>query len=262
MPLDLPKDDEGKKGAPRYLVAYCALFTLLLAFFISLQTFGPQAGGALYHPGLGPLAGGPPSFGGGGVFEKGGGKMIHAETGPRYKATEGAEEPPRLRRIDPELEDAQQALAELQRKFDVRTPTSASGYHVQLSTPRSPTGGEGAEDVEEREFLAKLSPTLERVLLSRGFIVRVTAVLPAAQSADAGATEAALAAASELKRKLIEGMNRAARETAARRIYTFVGCGPAEAPARQLKVDIVLTKPYVTEFKQQGDLANEARVSH
>lgn len=183
MPLELPKDDEGKKGAPRYLVAYCALFTLMLAFFICLQTFGPQAGGALYHPGLGPLAGGPPSFGGGGVFEQGGGKIIHAETGPHYKATEGADEPPRLRRIDPELEDAQRALAELQSKFDVRTPTNASGYQVHLSTPRSRTGGEGAEDVEETEFLARLAPTLERVLLSRGFIIRVTAALPAAQSA-------------------------------------------------------------------------------
>jgi hypothetical protein len=228
----------------------------MLAFFIVLQTFGPAQAAASYHAGIGSFLGLMRPFGPGGVFEEGGGKVIHAETGPRYKAAEGQEEPPALRRIDPELEEAQLAMQALEEQFDVRAPQNATGYRVELSTPCTYQPGKEALTPEEAQFLEGLAIPLERVVMAKGFVVRLGTVLGARQAQEPGAMLAALTATARVRDRLIQGMSPAGRRLAAHRVYSFLsvesGLPRASAASGQLKIDILLTKPYARRLGEEG----------
>jgi hypothetical protein len=182
--------------------------------------------------------------------------------GPRYKAAQGETEPPQSRRIDPELEAAQEALQSLGDDYELRDAENAIGHRVELSTPLSyGTGQEGLNDAEEA-FLKDLGPRLERVLLARGFVIRIGAELTS-QDGSLDQAAAALAAAERVRARLIEGMEPGVQALAQRRMYTFLRAAPPEAAARdgekpwQLKVDVLLTKPYVEEASEEGTGSNE-----
>jgi len=225
----------------------------MLAFFITLQAFGPARGAALYHAGIGAFLGLVRTFGAGGVFEEGGGKVIDAETGPRYRAPEGQEQPPVLRRIDPELEEAQLAMKALEEQFDVRGPQNAAGYRVELSTPCVYWPGREALTSEEQQFLEGLAIPLERVVMAKGFVVRLAIAVGGPESQDPAAMLAALAAVGRVRDCLVRAMSPAGRNLAARRVYSFlsVESGTLSAPG-QLKIDILLTKPYARQLAKKG----------
>ncbi len=243
---------------------YRSLITLLLAFFISMATMGSQAGMPPGHKGMGSMIGGIQTFGGGGVFEPGAGKLMHAQPGPSYKAPEGQEQPPTTRRIDPELEDAQLAMQALEDRFDVRTPLNAAGYRVELPTPCTYWRGKTALTEEEEQFLVGLALPLERVVLSKGFVVRLGVTLPPGDAEEPGAMTEALAAADRVRKALIGHMNPSARSVAERRTYCFLrpeAAGstqarrapvPAGGPAGEVDVTILLTKPYARQIMKEG----------
>ncbi len=243
---------------------YRSLITLLLAFFISMATMGSQAGMPPGHKGMGSMIGGVQTFGGGGVFEHGGGKVLHGQPGPSYKASEGQEQPPTTRRIDPELEDAQLAMQALQDQFDVRTPLNAAGYRVELPTPCTYWRGKAALTPEEEQFLMGLALPLERVVLSKGFVVRLGVALPPGEAEESGGMTEALAAADRVRTALIGHMSASARSVAERRTYCFLrpqaagrmqaprAPAPAAGPTGQVDVTILLTKPYVRQIMKEG----------
>lgn len=236
---------------------YRSLFTLLLAFFISMATLGSEPGQPPGHKGMGSVIGGPRTFGGGGVFEQGGATMTHAQAGPRYKAAEGQEELPTMRRIDPELEEAQLAMQALEERFDVRTPQRAAGYRVELPTPCTYGVGKVSLTPEEEQFVAGLAAPLERVVLSKGFVVRVGVTLKPDEAEEPGARAAALAAVDRVRSALIEHMSPTARQVAARRMYCFLRPGFANKgrsglETGQVEVSILLTKPYVRQLRNEG----------
>jgi hypothetical protein len=236
------------------LVAYCSIMTLLLAFFIILQAFAPQQTGALFYAGQGSFIRALKTFGLGGVLDRVGGRAMNSAAGPRYLAPEGPSEPPRLRRIDPEIEEAQRALQTLEDQFDVREPKQATGYRVELSTPCTYGPGKTELTAEEQQFLKELAPRLQRVLLARGFVIRIGATLGPAQTGDVEQTRAALEAAGQVRQDLIASMSEAVRPVAARRTYSFCcrDSSDSDRPASeagQLKIDVILTKPYVRELR-------------
>ena len=228
--------------------------TLLLAFFIILQAFASVQEEGLFYAGQGSFIRALKTFGLGGVLNRRGGRMIQNTAGPRYRATEGSEMPPKQRRIDPEVEQAQQALAALEDQFDMREATGGVGYRVELSTPYVPQSAEGPLGEEERQFLEELAPRVESVLLARGFVVRITAVSAPGGADEAGRLGAGLASANRMREGLIAAMSPPARALAQHRIYSFVRTDHNAPPgqATQLKVDILLTKPYLRQLGEEG----------
>lgn len=245
-------------------MAYSSIMTLLLAFFIILQAFAPEPSEGLYHAGRGSFVRALRTFGLGGLWDRVGGKMRQGTLGPRYLSPEGQTGLPGMRRIDPELEEAQLALEELEDRFDVRKLEDATGYRVELTSPCSYGPGKTEMTPEEEQFLAELGPRLERVVLARGFVVRIGTVIPFLESEELERTRSALAAAHRVRSRLIEHMSPSSRETAARRIYSFFRWESAEAGQEspelgQLKVDILLTKPHLEYPKQEGEGGSETR---
>ncbi|MHC4788740.1 MAG: flagellar motor protein MotB [Planctomycetota bacterium] len=249
--------EETKRGAPRYLVAYCSIMTLLLAFFIILQAFAPEQSEGLFQAGQGSFVRAIRTFGLGGIFERMGSRRLEGRGGPRYRAPEGQETPPRLRRIDPELEDAQMALEALEDQFDVQEPREATGYRVELSTPCTYGPDKDRLTPQEEQFIEALAPRLQRVLLARGFVIRVGAALRPGPGDPLAQTTAALDAAARVRESLIAAMDPRVHEMARARTYTFCRREAApsaspEAESGQLTIDILLTKPYAQALREEG----------
>ncbi|MFO8008627.1 MAG: hypothetical protein R6V05_12925, partial [Candidatus Brocadiia bacterium] len=75
-------------------------------------------------------------------------------------------------------------------------------------------------------------------------------------------TRQSLQAAEDVRRKLIGNLSIRLQAAAADRIYSFCRRespeeAPAGAPATHLRVDIMLTKPYVSRFQREGERHSE-----
>ncbi len=259
MPLWSEQDDEeeGQKGAPRYMTAYCAIMTLLLAFFIILQSFATVREEGLFHAGRGSFVRALETFGLGGIWDRASGRALPGEVRPYYRAPEGRQDPSILRRIDAEREEAQRALGLLADRFEVMEPPDGEGWRVTLPTPFSYRAADEEFCEHQAEFCLELARRLEPLLAARGFVIRIGAVLRADEDPDPRQTLEALGAARRVQSKLTAQMSPDAREAASRRLYSFcklaaVRPGMAEEPTTELRVDIMLTKPYVQQVRQEG----------
>jgi hypothetical protein len=258
LPQLHPQDiDDEKGGAPRYLVAYCSIMTLLLAFFIILQAFASTQEAGLFYKGQGSFIRAIETFGLGGVWDRLGGPAIPGQEAPAYKSEEGQEEPPTESPRDPEMEQARRAMAALEDLFAVARPREGSGWSVSLPTPfswREP-GAEFTE--EEKAFCRTLARQLEPVLLARGFVVRVTTVVHGPDGAEtAELMRTGLERAGRVREQILSSMREQLQEAAAPRVYSFArradaeGVSPDETGA-QLRVDLMLTKPYAERIDRK-----------
>jgi len=238
--------------------------TLLLAFFIILQAFATVQSAGLFYAGRGSFVRALETFGLGGVLGPDSGPMLKGFPGARYRSAEGQEATPQERRIDPEAEEAQRALEALERDFDVRRPTHASGWRVTLPTPCSYRAEKQALTPEEKDFCRQLSRRLAPLLLARRFIIRVGCTIGPAVEREVEQTRLGLRAAGLLRDELIRSMPPRARQVAQERIYSFCGrptAGGEEGvpPPRILRVDILLTKPYTAQLTQERTPESETQ---
>lgn len=249
--------DSDSKGAPRYMTAYCSIMTLLLAFFIILQAFSSVKGDGLFYAGKGSFVRALETFGLGGVWDRGGGDLTGGMPRPHYLVPDGSDEPPRQRRIDQEREEARRALLTMQKAgLSVREPPHGAGWCVTLSTPFSFLEWDETFGPRHEEFCAMLAHQLEPLVAARGFVIRVTAVVGDAHEFPPDAVIRALSAAEKVRRKMVEKMSPRGREAARNRIYTF--CRSREPneqvdtdAASYLRVNVMLTKPYVKQMSQR-----------
>ncbi len=244
------------------MTAYCSIMTLLLAFFIILQAFAPVQQEGLFYAGKGSFVRALETFGLGGIWDRATGRVAPGVVGPRYRVPEGQEDRSILRRIDVEREDAQRALEALEAQFDVQEPRQGVGWQVTLPTPFSYLDAEEEFGPEQEQFCQELAPRLQPLILARGFVIRIGAVLRGSDSEELEQTRRALAAAQRVRQKLVDQMSPAVREAAATRFYSFcrreIPENGYEGPsAAELRVDIMLTKPYVRAFSQQGATESE-----
>ncbi len=244
------------------MTAYTSIMILLLAFFIALQAFAPVQREGLFYAGRGSFVRALETFGLGGVWERMGGGLVPGPAGPRYLTPEGQEEASRLRRIDAEREQAQRALRELETRFDVSEPEKGAGWRVTFPTPFSYQKLDAPFEVEQEEFCRGLADRLEPLIAARGFVIRIGSVLRVPDGLEAAQTVRALEAAGLVRRKLINAMRPDLQAAAATRLYCFCRRATEEAaerrgPPAQLRVDVMLTKPYVRHF-EEGAIESES----
>jgi hypothetical protein len=239
------------------MTAYCAIMTLLLAFFIILQAFATVREEGMFYAGRGSFVRALETFGLGGVWERAGGRLPEGQIGPRYRAPEGQDEPSGLRRIDAEREEAQRALRQLEKEFDVREPRRGTGWRVTLPTPFSYMSWPEEFTAEHEAFCEQLAQRLEPLIVARGFVIRIGAIVRGRAEQEAELSLQALRAARSVRGKLMAHMAPPVQARAATRVYSFcrravAENGEARLPVTQLRVDIMLTKPYVEQFNEEG----------
>jgi len=238
MVIKRTRPDEAKKGAPRYLVSFSSIMTLLLAFFIILQAFASVQEPGLFYAGRGSFIRALETGGLGGFWDRNGsGHDI-----PRYLAPEGQTEAPRERRIDPEMEDGQQAAERLEQEAAVRGDTPPPGPRRVLSTPVVFGPAKSRLTEAEGRFLSDLAPHVAPLLRTEGCLVGVGATFVCSDRNEAAVTRRALRAASEVRRRLLEAAGPSDRN-AARVLYAFARRevpAPGDAPRPEGDVRILL----------------------
>jgi hypothetical protein len=231
--------------------------TLLLAFFIIMQAFAESQDEGLFYAGQGSFIRAIETFGLGGVWPTMRTGLPGTAIGPRYTTAEGTKSVHRLRRIDPELENAQQALQTLRDQFYTRTPTDAEPWTVIFTTQASYGAGRLTLAPEDEEMLAEFARRLKgavRTLLGQWCMVRIGAVIYCTEEEEPEHARAALDAVREVKTRLLDAMPPSLRRKASPRFYTFCRRSPPESRpdklvAGQLAVAVMLTK-YVSRTNE------------
>ncbi len=238
--------DDEQGGAPRYLVAFSSIMTLLLAFFIILQSLAPQQSPGLFYAGTGSFIAALETFGLQRFLTSGTMKVIKGKSAPRYTQRGTRERPPEYRRIDVEYEDAQRSLKELERKH--RTEQSKDGgSYVVFVTPFS--AGDvlaGRIDGAAEDFLRKLAVKTLPPLLLQGCVVGIGGMYSCSDEDELDVSIRARRAAEIVRHRLLSYMDPSLRARAASRVYSFCrrvyttkegGKGRME-----VRIDVLLTR--------------------
>jgi hypothetical protein len=236
--------------------------TLLLAFFIILQAFSNKQEAGLFYAGQGSFVRALTTFGLGGLWDPPGPSMMRGNTAARYMTTEGGDDPPEERRIDPEMEEAQMALEAVSDLFDVKDLRPGSGWRVSLPTPFSTRTLDGGLDLGgEAQFCQDLARRVEPLMLARGFVIRVGTVLHCSAGQEQALTKSALESADQVRGMLLDGMGANVRQKAAGRMYSFCRREPplpqdAGTPTAVIRIELLLTKPYADKLRLQEAAGN------
>jgi hypothetical protein len=112
-------------------------------------------------------------------------------------------------------------------------------------------------DPDEQRFCHALARRVEPLILARGFVIRVGAVLHVEDKAAPDAVLSALAEADRVREEFLKNMRPQVRKYAAGRLYSFCRQEAAEAEEEvapsHLRVEVLLTKPYVNHI-DSGEL--------
>ena len=116
-----------------------------------------------------------------------------------------------------------------------------------------------------QEFCEELAWRLAPLVLARKFVIRISSEVHCRDHQELEHTRLALQAAAQVRSKIIQSMAPAMRQTAARRLYCFCRrstdgtAGGAES--RQVRVDILLTKPDVKHIDPRESQGSEQKIA-
>jgi len=220
--------------------------TLLLAFFIVLQALSSEQDPGLFYAGQGSFVQALKTMGLGRFFGEHGRSAGLQSPGPRYPVAKDDQSRLASRSIDPEGEDAQLGLQELQSRFGVLTP-EASGSSAALVVPTSFDKDSPQLSAEVRLFLQRVAQNVVPALLQQGYLMSIGAVFECTDSSEADYSVAALRVAERVRAELWRSLPARVREEAAARVYSFcrrevTGREEAEPSESRIKVSILLTK--------------------
>ncbi len=241
------EDDDGEgNGAPAFMVYYCSVMILLLAFFIVLQAFAEERHEEMFYRGRGSFISALDAFGLG-TLSPDLSRNPSRKIAPQYKPEEGADREPTDQRIDPDTEAARKIMMELAREMELEHVEGATGYRVEIATPVEYRPGKTALTEEEKRILKRVGPRLEGRIRAHGFVVRISSAMPGGPEDQVGQrVDEVLKLATMVRSTLISGMSPRGRSMAEQHIYSFVrndGDGRA-ANGETRNFNLVLTQPY------------------
>mgnify|MGYP006296530553 CR=1 FL=1 len=227
------------------MVLYCSIMILLLAFFIVLQAFAEEPQEGMFYAGQGSFRRALSTLGMGQVMARWGRSSATGKPTAPYLAGQRNTQPG-SRRIDPELENARQALQNLQQKFGVRKP-KGGGWNAVLVTPFSYEEGKESLEEEEERFLREFTRDVLPLLIQRGCVISVGGLFTCPEKKLAPRANAALKAVEKLRTRMLGYLNDAQRKKTEGRIYSFcrrISSKKAkiEFPKGELRIDVFVTR--------------------
>ena len=233
------------EGAPRFMVLYCSIMILLLAFFIALQSFAKEPEEGLFHSGRGSFVRALESFGIGPFIERRKRSGRQGAEGVRYTSKEGQQTPPDHRRIDPENDAARRAMMELQRRADVRAPETP-GWNTIFVTPFEFGPHKQTLTEQEQAIVQRFAGHISLLIVRRGCVISVGASYVCADQDELGAARNALCVVAMIRETVLAHIPEHLRETARPRLYTFCQRKfpegeSAEEAVGELKLDVLVT---------------------
>ena len=219
----MAEDGGQKKDAPKFMVLYCSIMILLLAFFIILQAFAPKQEVGLFHVGQGSFVRALKTFGLGrvmGHYKRG---RTRGSLWPHYYKDASPRARDGIRSRDPELDRARAAMSSLKDQMN-QSENLGEGEATLLATSYSQQQSTESLRENDVEFLKALATRAMPVLLRRGCIVSFGGFYRAGKGDEAEAAREALALAEKAGSRVFEHLPVELKEKARQSTYTF--CRP------------------------------------
>jgi len=212
-------------SAPRFLVIYCSVMIILLAFFILLQTLETSKEKTKFKKGKGSFIRALETYGLGRVMGSDLPRSLSGARMPRMYAAEtnrdGGDNP-----LNPEIQGASRSLKELRRQLQERG-APVPGRKVMLALPFGGNGGPLMD--HHRVYLEKFAHRLLPLLLGRNCIVNVAVLYRFGEGAALDAAQRASEMARAVRSELLSAAPPERREKAQRSTYS--SCRPAPKDA-------------------------------
>jgi hypothetical protein len=201
-------------SAPRFLVIYCSVMIILLAFFILLQTLETSKERARFRKGKGSFIRALETYGLGRVMGR---ELPRSRSGarmPRMYATETeADSRSDEKPLDPEKQAAARAIEKLRRSLEDGS-APLPDRRVMLALPLAADGGGLTEG--RRSYLEKFAHRLLPLLLGRNCIVNVATLYRATDATEVRVARGAGRTAHAVREHLLSALPEAERERARR----------------------------------------------
>jgi hypothetical protein len=210
--------EQGNDDAPRFMVLYCSIMILLLAFFIILQSLSSSQEGAHFHAGRGSFVRALNSFGLGRLFATYG-LSARGGVSARYDVDGETNGLGRLAR-DPEIEAARGALKRLKREV----ATSETGRGKWAATVLAPHGDEsGGEslDGQQKAFFRLFARRALPELLTDRSVIGIGAVYTPGRESEGKEALRALELAREAHAEILDAVPVRLSSGARRNLYSF-----------------------------------------
>ena len=240
---------EGGDDAPRFMVLYCAIMILLLAFFIILQSLASTQEAGLFHAGRGSFVRALKTFGLGrffaayGVSGRGG-------IGARYELERDTGGRGRLAR-DPEMEAARGALKRLERELDI----SQIGRGKWAATVFAPIrdGGKGVSlSRHQKVFFRLFARRALPELLAHQSVVGIGALYRAEEGTGVAGAVRRMEMARSARRQVLESVSPGLRREARRSVYSFCRADRSDSATEDVRLHVE-----VSNLKQQEDNSDQ-----
>ena len=236
-------------SAPRFLVIYCSVMIILLAFFILLQTLETSKERTTFQKGKGSFVRALETYGLGRVMGR---ELPNAASGarmPRMYGTETAEGG-RDAPEDPEMEGAEQALEELTRRLESDT-APPPGRKVMLALPLEADGGRMGD--RHRTYLRKFARRLLSSLLGRNCVVNIAVLYRTGEDQALKAARRASRVARTVRDHLLASLPQGRRRTARRLTYSSCRSAPGEGAGEQGPLSVRLGVLMPQNGNEKGD---------
>lgn len=242
-------EQAGQDDAPRFMVLYCSIMILLLAFFIILQSLASSQKEGMFHAGKGSFVRALETFGLGRFF------ATHGLSGPgrigaRYDLNEAENDGTSLAR-DPEMEAARRALEKLKDDFAV-SDNGEGKWGATVFAPVEPM--EAGDDLSERQrtFFTTFARHALPELMARGSVIGVGAIYPASEDKKGANAVRAMELARKARQEIVQQVPQTLAEGARRYVYSFcrVEDPGGDADGIHLNVEVCRVKRSVQEVSE------------
>jgi len=215
----MPDEEQNGSGgdAPRFMVLYCSIMILLLAFFIIIQSYATQKQEDRFQSGQSSFKRALETCGLGHLMDEYRRWVKGQASGPRYRVVSGDEVPADRRRIDAQREDASAALRQLAQQLQV----SNKQKNKKRSVLVAPMINGDSSDKEVRETTELFSTEILPILLEHECAIGIGGFFKCADAQEAEASKRALQKAIAVRDAVLENLSDNTRKRTRGRVYSF-----------------------------------------
>lgn len=215
--------------APRFMVLYCSIMILLLAFFIVIQSFATQQKEERFRSGQSSFKRALRTCGLGHLMDEYRRWVKGKASGPRFQVERGVEVPSDTRRIDVEREDASVALQKLAQHLEVTNDRKSECKSV-LVAPLIAGKGKDLSGKGGGKAIRLFSHEVLPILLEQRCRIGIGGFYQCDDGEESRVVARALAKAGAVRDAVLTQLSSTTRKRAREKCYTFCSRVPPGDP--------------------------------
>ncbi len=214
--------DDGGGGAPKFMVLYCSIMILLLAFFITLQSMASEQRPGMFYSGKGSFVRALNSFGLGRFFGSHG-LSSSAKVSTRYPMEKkSSKSDSQSYPSDPEKHNARKKLEKMKEKL--QDDSQKSEWGGSLFAPSHEEALPQKLNGKQKRFFVSFTEGALPALFAQNSLIGVGACYPSSKEETEEVSIRALKLAREARKVILNNVDSDMVSMAEKRVYSF--CRP------------------------------------